>query len=156
MNRTLQEKIAAIQALSLECTEITAVTEEYNYQIEDSGILPPFVRVELVSRPSDTSYIRHTLWLPMEWNGIFLGIGNGGLAGLLRYERLPVGVIAGCATAHTDMGTSNGRARGAKNPEIHKDFGWRATYLMTKLCKQVTERFYGRPTTQRSTSTARL
>ena len=145
MHMNLQERIAAVRALELGCTEVTAVTEEREYAAELGTVLPPFVRVALVSRPSEASYIRHELWLPLEWNGIFLGVGNGGLAGLLRYERLPLGVRNGCATAHSDMGTSDGRARGAKNPEIHKDFGWRATYLMTKVCKQITECFYGKP-----------
>ncbi len=44
--------------------------------------------MELVSRPAETSYIRHELWLPLEWNSIFLGMGNGGLEGIIRYERL--------------------------------------------------------------------
>ena len=137
-----QEKKDALQSLALESTEITAITAEENYTLENGSVLPPFVRVELVSKPSASSYIRHEIWLPLDWNGIFLGMGNGGLAGTLRYERLAFGVKNFCATAHTDMGTSNGSARGAKNPEIHKDFGWRATYLMTEVGKKITECFY--------------
>lgn len=139
----IQERMAAVSALALGCTEITAVTEERNHTGE-YGIIPPFVRVELVSRPAASSYIRHEVWLPLDWNGIFLGMGNGGLAGNLRYERLAFGERNGCATAHTDMGTSDGRARGAQNPEVHKDFGWRATILMTEVGKKVTEAFYGK------------
>lgn len=142
---SIQEQIAAVRGLSLDCTEITAVTEENSYATENGVLLPPFVRFELTSRPSPTSYIRHEVWLPLEWNGIFIGAGNGGLAGNIRYERLAFGVKNHCATAHTDMGTSDGRARGAKNPDVHKDFGWRATALMTKLGKQITECFYGKP-----------
>ena len=142
MSANLQDKISAIQALDLGCTEIVAVTEERNYAEACGTALPPFVRVELVSRPAENSYIRHEVWLPLEWNGIFLAMGNGGLAGTIRYERLAFGVKNGCATAHTDMGTSDGRARGVKNPEVHKDFGWRATFLMTEAGKKITECFY--------------
>ena len=141
----IQQRIAAVKALDLGCTEITAVTEERTYATEDGVAVPPFVRFELVSRPAETSYIRHEVWLPLQWNGIFIGAGNGGMAGNIRYERLAFGVRNSCATAHTDMGTSDGRARGARNPEVHKDFGWRATTLMTKLGKQITECFYGNP-----------
>ena len=140
----IQKRICAIQSLDLGCTEVTAITEERNYTIE-GAVLPPFVRVELVSRPAESAYIRHEVWLPLDWNGIFLGMGNGGLAGNLRYERLAFGERNGCATAHSDMGTSDGRARGAKNPEVHKDFGWRATWLMTDAGKKVTRCFYGKP-----------
>ena len=140
----IQDKIASLKMLDLGCTEVIAATEELNYTADCGAILPPFVRVELVSQPAESSYIRHEVWLPLEWNGIFLGMGNGGLAGTLRYERLAFGERNGCATAHTDMGTSDGRARGAKNPEVHKDFGWRATLLMTEAGKKVTECFYGK------------
>lgn len=140
-----QEKKDALQSLALESTEITAITAEENYTLENGTVLPPFVRVELVSKPSASSYIRHEIWLPLDWNGIFLGMGNGGLAGTLRYERLAFGVKNFCATAHSDLGTSDGRARGAKNPEVHKDFGGRATYLMTEVGKNITECFYGKP-----------
>ena len=141
----IQERMAAVKALDLGCTEVTDIAEERNFKAEQGNVLPPFVRVKLVSRPAESSYIRHEIWLPLDWNGIFLGMGNGGLAGNLRYERLAFGERNGCATAHTDMGTSDGRARGAKNPDVHKDFGWRATLLMTDVGKKVTERFYGKP-----------
>ena len=106
MKTLMQEKINAIQSLRLESTEIISVTEETNYSVENGAALPPFVRVELVSKPAETSCIRHELWLPLEWNSIFLGMGNGSLAGTIRYERLAFGVANGCATANSDLGTS--------------------------------------------------
>lgn len=141
----IQERIAAIKALDLGCTQITAVTEERNYADEYGTLLPPFIRVVLVSRPAERSYIRHEVWLPLEWNGIFLGMGNGGLAGNIRYDRLAFGVENGCATANSDLGTSDGRLRGVRNPEVHKDFGWRATVLMTEVGKKITLCFYEKP-----------
>ena len=136
-----------IEKLSKICglwdTEIVDVTHEGEYKTEKGRALPPFVRMRLVSKPSENSYIRHELWLPEQWNGVFLGTGNGGLGGVIRLAKLEFGVLRGCATAHTDLGTSDGTRRGVRCPDIHKDFGWRATYLMTIVCKALTEAYYG-------------
>lgn len=128
----------------LDATEIMDITQENDYTTADGKVLPPFLRIQLVSRPTDKSYIRYELWLPEKWNGIFLGTGNGGMAGILRYEKLEHGVLWGCATAHTDMGTSDGERRGVFCHEVHEDFGWRSTYIMTVNCKYLTEQYYGR------------
>lgn len=137
-----------IEELSKIClrhdTEIVSVTEEREYKTQKGRALPSFVRIRLVSKPSESSHIRHELWLPEDWNGIFLGTGNGGLAGVIRIEKLEFGTFRGCATAHTDMGTYDGTRRGVNCPDVHKDFGWRATYLMTVVGKQLTEAYYGR------------
>ena len=140
MKNNILEKLNSLQ---LDYTEIVSITEETNYTTESGKQLPPFTRIELVSKPSETSYIRHELWLPQNWNGIFFGTGNGGIAGKIVYRVLESGVWKRCAVINTDMGTSNGRVRGVKDPEVWKDYGWRATYLMTKVGKQITEAFYG-------------
>ena len=41
--------------------------------------IPAFYRVECVSEPEDGSYIRTEIWIPEQWNGIFVGLGNGGI-----------------------------------------------------------------------------
>ena len=64
-----------IEELSKIClrhdTEIVSVTEEREYKTQKGRALPPFVRIRLVSKPSESSHIRHELWLPEDWNGIF-------------------------------------------------------------------------------------
>src|SRR5579862_8435816 len=41
--------------------------------------LPAFCRVQGVMQPSSDSHIEFEVWLPTsEWNGKYLGIGNGG------------------------------------------------------------------------------
>ncbi len=139
----MNEDILAL-AGKLDATEITDITQENNYTTAGGKVLPPFLRIKLVSRPTDKSYIRYELWLPEKWNGIFLGTGNGGMAGIMRYEKLEHGVWWGCATAHTDMGTSDGVRRGALCRRVHEDFGWRSTYIMTVNCKYLTEQHYGK------------
>ena len=143
MKNDTQEKINELKNIILESTEITSITEETEYITEKGKQLPPFTRIRLVSKPSETSLIFHELWLPNDWNGIFLGTGNGGIGGKIVYKVLEHGVWKRCAAINTDMGSSNGRVRGVKDPEVWKDYGWRATALMTKVGKQITEAFYG-------------
>ena len=108
--------------------------------------LPSFIRVAMVSKPSADSYIRIEVWLPKEnWNGRFLGTGNGGGAGGIVYGALASGILRGFAAANTDMGTSMGVMKAIGRPEVWKDFGYRATHEMTIASKAVVEMFYKKP-----------
>lgn len=108
--------------------------------------LPKFCAVQFVMWPSSVSFIRAELWLPAEnWNGRFLGTGNGGSAGRISYEALADGVREGYAVANTDMGTSPDVDDLIGQPERWADFGHRATHLMTTVSKELIARFYGRP-----------
>lgn len=106
--------------------------------------LPDFYRVRLASRPSAGSEIFSEVWLPDDWNGIFLGLGNGGMAGNIHFEALVEYIKQGYAVANTDMGTSRGRDSGIDNPDVWKDFGWRATHLMTDAGKRLILAHYGK------------
>lgn len=106
--------------------------------------LPDFHRFVVHSKPSEKSLIKTEIWLPKDWNGIYLGTGNGGMGGSIRYEALANYLRFGYAVANTDLGTSYGVKFGYNNPEVWKDFGWRATYLMTVCAKAIIEKFYGR------------
>lgn len=108
------------------------------------GPMPEYIKVKIACRPEERSYIRIEVWLPTEiWNGDFLGTGNGGAAG----ELLPVVMIGplklGFAVANTDMGTSAGADCGIGNSAVWKDFGHRATHLMTVVAKEVIQCYYG-------------
>lgn len=105
--------------------------------------LPDFVRVTAESSFGEGSYIRHEIWLPADWNGCFMGTGNGGMAGNIDYGALIYYTKVGrYATANTDMGTSRGVAQGVKNSNVQCDFGWRATYIMTAIGKLITRAYY--------------
>ena len=128
--------------------------------------LPPFCRVALdissSGNPSE-SQILIEVWLPENnWNGRYLGTGNGGFAGAISTAALAGGLLEGYATANTDMGTGvlykcNSLYCGGRtglggppaglygHPDAIKDFGYRATHLMTVAAKQVIAAFYGKP-----------
>lgn len=107
--------------------------------------LPPMYRIIIETYPGKSSVVRHQVWLPDNWNGIFLGIGNGGFAGRLGTS-LYIEASEGYAVAQTDMGTS--ALRTDEWPEdtsdMWIDYGWRATEDMTVVAKSVIEQYYGR------------
>lgn len=126
--------------------------------------LPPFCRVALnISSTGDSSQsqILVEVWLPDSgWNGRYLGTGNGGFAGAISTAALARGLLQGYAVANTDMGTGvlykcntlycggrtglGGPVAGLNgHPDSIKDFGYRATHLMTVAAKQVVIAFYG-------------
>jgi feruloyl esterase len=105
--------------------------------------LPAFRRVALIAKPVPTSHIGIEIWLPeKDWNGRFLGTGNGGGAGAINYGALVSGLRRGFAVANTDMGTSPNANEIIDYPERWKDFGYRATHEMTVIAKAVIEACY--------------
>ena len=133
--RLKNAKIVLVE--KVECGNFTA---ENGMHLEN---LPPFVRA-VIHTEQGNSFIRHEVWLPDGWNGIFVGTGNGGLAGQIYHAALAEQIQKGYAAANTDMGTSRGRESGAGNPDMWMDFGWRATHEMTALAKEIIFAYYGK------------
>jgi len=112
--------------------------------------LPPYCEVVATIAPTPDSSIGVRVWMPTQrYNGRYLGTGNGGYAGGYFQSELADGINRGFATANTDMGASgaagvNGDAL-VGHPEKWKDFGWRATHLMTTFSKALINAFYGDP-----------
>jgi feruloyl esterase len=111
--------------------------------------LPAFCRLAGVIGPSSDSDIHFEVWLPAsDWNGKFLGVGNGGFAGSINYFALADDLRRGYATAATDTG-HQGDAEDAswafKHPEKVVDFGYRALHLTAEDAKALIQAFYSRP-----------
>ena len=90
------------------------------------------------------------LWLPQDWNGRFLGVGNGGLTGAINYPAMAQGLARGFAVASTDTGHKT--AQGffdaswiAGHWQRVVDFGHRAHHLMPVVSKQIVAAYYGQP-----------
>lgn len=134
----IEERLAALRAL-----RIDAAT---SLQVERVESGPPRTIVKLLLQPVPGSNIKVEISLPDpgQWNARFLGLGNGGAAGRIHSASLAGPTAAGYAVAATDMGTAPNPDSGIGNPEVWKDFGYRATHLMTVAAKQVVRAFYGR------------
>ena len=114
--------------------------------------LPAFCRVAATLRPSIDSDIKIELWMPLaNWNGKFLGVGNGGLGGYITYTigsggnqpGMAEALKRGYATASTDTGhVGNTAAPFLGHPEKLVDFAYRAVNEMTIKAKAIINKFY--------------
>ena len=132
---------ASLLKLSLPDTTITAAAP-YDGVF---GKLPAFCRVTATLRPTSDSDINIEVWMPFSaWNGRFLGTGNGGGGGTIRYVTLGHFLPLNYAVANTDQGTSGGNGKAlTAHPEQQIDQFTRSTNLMTVRSKQIIEAFYG-------------
>jgi feruloyl esterase len=164
-----------LQTLQLEHTTITSATDVTSGTFTPPGSapitsLPAFCRVTATLTPTVDSDIKIEVWLPeSNWNGRFLGTGGGGYQGVITYSELANGILAGFASANSDLGTGSSGCNplfcgsdGNKgnplatafgdpanpstglfgHPERIKDFGYRAIHLMTVRGKEVVNAFY--------------
>lgn len=136
------DPLAAIQQLTLESGKILFV--EHSSKTENG--VPPHTVVKLLLTPGKDSHINVEICLPLaeKWNNRLIGLGNGGAAGRINSGGLLGYMARGFAVATTDMGTAPDAYSGVGKPDVWKDFGYRATHLMTVTAKQVVAACYGR------------
>ncbi len=106
--------------------------------------LPAFCRVTVTMKPSTDSNIDVEVWMPRQnWNGRFLGNGNGGGGGaIIYYSGLVEGLKRGFASAITDLGSAPDANQAVDHPERWRDFGYRANHEMTVAGKALTNAYY--------------
>src|SRR5262245_24404053 len=111
--------------------------------------IPAHCRVLLTLTPTSDSLINMELWMPVQnWNGKFMGVGNGGFAGSIqgRTSEMPDALRRGYATAGTDTGHPEpGGDWAIGHPEKMIDFAYRSTHEMTLKAKDIVKAFYSRP-----------
>ena len=111
--------------------------------------LPAFCRVAGTLRPTPDSDIRFEVWLPASnWNGKFVGVGNGVWAGAITYFSMVEPLSLGYATAATDDGHQGNpldASFAASHPEKLTDFGHRAVHETTVTAKALIAAFYTKP-----------
>ena len=152
LTENAEQVLERLRNANLPNTEVMEVKLEYGKLVEAKSRqgnwkfenLPAFYRISLKMTPGERSLIYTEVWLPLEWNGIFVGSGNNGIAGSLYHPWLNYFLKNHYATANTDMGTSAGWESGCDNPDMWNDFGWRATHEMTVVTKLLIELCYGR------------
>jgi feruloyl esterase len=109
--------------------------------------LPTFCRVAATLKPTSDSDIKVEIWMPVsEWNGKFLGVGNGGWAGSISYGSMGEALANGYAAASTNTGhegTIGDASFASGHPEKLIDFGYRAIHEMTVRAKAIIAAYYG-------------
>lgn len=109
--------------------------------------LPAFCRVAATLKPTSESEIKIEVWMRVAgWNGKFMGVGNGGWAGSIRYFAMRGPLARGYAVASTNTG-HDGQHTDASfalgHPEKLTDFAFRAVHEMTVSAKAIIAAFYG-------------
>lgn len=106
--------------------------------------LPAFCRVTVALKPSASSNINAEIWMPRNWNGKLVAVGNGGLAGTISYADMAPALAKGYATASTDTGHVASDTTWLPNREKQYEYMSGSVHEMTAAAKNVLPRFYGR------------
>lgn len=146
-----EHRLAALKALKIEAADVTYLQHDVSPTIPGADDrapkgLPPRTVMKLNLHPGKGSNIHVEIWLPDadKWNGRLIGLGNGGAAGHISSAGLAGQTASGYAAVTTDMGTAPNPDSGVGNQDVWKDFGFRATHLMTVVAKQVIGAYYGK------------
>ncbi|KAI0842759.1 tannase-domain-containing protein [Hypoxylon sp. FL0890] len=110
--------------------------------------LPELCAVIISVASSPVSAYRFGMFLPAEWNGRFLTVGNGGFGGGINWLDMGAGVRYGFAVVSTDTGHNSTTAdiRWALNqPEMKVDWGYRALHGTVVLGKTLVTTYYAKP-----------
>ncbi|KAF3894150.1 Carboxylic ester hydrolase [Trichophyton interdigitale] len=104
-------------------------------------------RVTLYTATSCRSGVHYEVWLPLEWKGRrFLGTGNGGIDGCIKYEDLAYGVKNGFAVVGSNNGHNGTTAVTMyHNYDVQIDFSWRALHTSVAIRKEVVAQYYNSP-----------
>ncbi|KAJ7159984.1 tannase and feruloyl esterase [Mycena crocata] len=106
----------------------------------------PLCRVQFYTNTSSTSVVHAETWLPDEWHGRFMGLGNRGIAGCIPYDELDYGSSLHFATVASNSGHDGDSALPFfHNPEVLNDFSFRSVHVEAVVGKQIVEAYYGRP-----------
>jgi feruloyl esterase len=143
----------ALKLLKLSDTRITAVT---SVTPAPTWTLPPeagagssivvhrpFCRLEGVIEKE----IGFELWLPpaANWNGKYLGTGQGGNAGIENYRDMARGVDRGYASASTDTGHKISDQHWVLgDPQRLVNLGYRSNHLLQDVAKKIIASYYSK------------
>jgi feruloyl esterase len=114
-------------------------------RIQGGPIAAAFCRVTGSINPTTDSDIKFELWLPASgWTGRYESVGNGGFAGVIRYDSMIGPLMGGSAVASTDDGHDMPGANWALgHQEKIIDYAYRAVHLTAEAGRAITEAFYG-------------
>jgi len=158
------ESLASLHIDHVTITSATSIHTPPDFDVPSTGgrfgsraglkVSVPFCRVIGFSTPTSDSHIGFEVWLPIPetWNGKYIGIGNPGFVGDVRYAGLAREVSRGSAAASTDTGHADVNvtseapdAWAIGHPEKVTDWGHRAVHETTVAAKAVIRAYYGKP-----------
>lgn len=109
--------------------------------------LPELCAIIVNVTSSPRSYYRFGLFLPSNWSGRFLAVGNGGFAGGINWLDMGPGPHYGMATMSTDTGHNSSvidMSWALNNLDRKIDFGYRAMQGSVALAKILTQVYYNK------------
>jgi feruloyl esterase len=101
-----------------------------------------FCRVVGLVKPE----LQFELWLPSEWNGKYVAVGNGGMAGAVPQSALVAPVNRGYAAGGTDTGHEAANDDGAwALGHLNRlvNYAYRGVHMMTQADKAIVQAHYG-------------
>ncbi|KAK7052665.1 carboxylic ester hydrolase [Favolaschia claudopus] len=106
----------------------------------------PLCRVYLVINTTSTSAVHAEAWLPNNWNGRFIGLGNGGTSGCIEYDDLDYTTSLNFAAIGSDNGHDGASGLPFLNhPEVINDYAFRAVHAEAVVGKQLVRAYYSKP-----------
>ena len=148
---------AATSQEPVACADLAARYQAGDVQITSATEVP-----EILTGPSAapahcdvrgaiSDNIKFALFLPVQWNGRFQMVGNGGKAGSIGIGDMRTALRLGYAASSTDTGHDNaiqaeGGARFGNDAVFGKereiDFGWHAVHLTAHTSKDIIAKHY--------------
>lgn len=102
-------------------------------------------RVSWNTSTSSTSGFRLEAFLPLNWTGRFVTLGNGGVGGCISYNDLNFVAQQGFAAVDTNNGHDGNHAKPLfHNKGAQEDFAYRAVRTSAKQGKRLVQTFYGK------------
>jgi len=156
------ESLASLKIPNLTITQATSIHTPPDFDVPSTpgrfGTPPglkvsvPFCRVAGYATPTSDSHIGFEAWLPLpeNWNGNYIGIGNPGFIGDIRFGGMAREIARGSAAASTDTGHLDVESEAPDawaigHPEKVADWGHRAVHETTVAAKALILAYYGKP-----------
>ena len=157
------ESLASLKIPNVTIAQATPIHTPPDFDVPSTGgrfgspaglkVSVPFCRVIGFSAPTSDSHINFEVWLPLpeNWNGKYVGIGNPGFVGDIRFAGLAREVARGSAAASNDTGHSDANptseapdAWAIGHPEKVADCGHRAVHETAVAAKALILAYYGK------------
>ncbi|TFK99541.1 tannase and feruloyl esterase [Pterulicium gracile] len=109
----------------------------------------PLCRVQFSVKTSNVSEVKAEAWLPDEWHGRFLAIGNGGLGGCIDYTTLNYGSSFHFASFASNNGHDGDQGQSFyQQPEVLEDFAARSIHALSVAGKKIVRAYYSKSHTK--------